>query len=89
MYLILRRFVSTEEKKRQGAKRSNEILFQRLKEGAITVLYQVIDDPQKLTNADWDCVVAVFVMGPAWQFKGWPWGGNPVDIFSKSKANTF
>jgi parafibromin len=81
--------VSTEEKKRQGAKRSNEILFQRLKEGAITVPYRVIDDPQKLTNADWDCVVAVFVMGPAWQFKGWPWGGNPVDIFSKSKANTF
>lgn len=24
-------------------------------------------------------------MGPAWQFKGWPWDGNPVEIFSKSK----
>ncbi|GLH07477.1 Parafibromin [Gryllus bimaculatus] len=22
-------------------------------------------------------------MGPAWQFKGWPWGGNPVEIFAK------
>lgn len=29
-----------------------------------------------------DRVVAVFVMGPAWQFKGWPWNGNPVDIFT-------
>ncbi|KAJ8299987.1 hypothetical protein KUTeg_021506 [Tegillarca granosa] len=33
-----------------------------------------------------DRVVAVFVQGPAWQFKGWPWGGNPVDIFSRIKA---
>ncbi|XP_021926024.1 parafibromin [Zootermopsis nevadensis] len=77
------RFVSTEEKKLQGAKRDNEILLQRRKEGALTVPYRVIDNPQKLTNADWDRVVAVFVMGPAWQFKGWPWDGNPVEIFSK------
>lgn len=32
-----------------------------------------------------DRVVAVYVQGPAWQFKGWPWNGNPVEIFSKSK----
>lgn len=42
---------------------------------------RVIDSPQKLAPADWDRVVAVFVMGPAWQFKGWPWNGNPVEIF--------
>lgn len=46
------------------------------------VIYsRVIDSPQKLAPADWDRVVAVFVMGPAWQFKGWPWTGNPVEIF--------
>ncbi|CDW57125.1 parafibromin [Trichuris trichiura] len=28
-------------------------------------------------------VVAVFVQGPAWQFKGWPLGTNPPDIFTK------
>ncbi|KAJ9591699.1 hypothetical protein L9F63_001786 [Diploptera punctata] len=73
------------QKKRnyKGAKRDNEILLQRRKEGALTVPYRVIDNPQKLTNADWERVVAVFVMGPAWQFKGWPWDGNPVEIFSK------
>nr|CAD7258374.1 unnamed protein product [Timema shepardi] len=76
------RFVSTEEKKLQGGKRDNEILLQRRKE-AFTVPYRIIDNPQKLTNADWDRVVAVFVMGPAWQFKGWPWDGSPVEIFSK------
>lgn len=30
-------------------------------------------------------VVAVFVQGPSWQFKGWPWDGNPVEIFVRSK----
>ena len=33
-----------------------------------------------------DRVVAVFVQGPAWQFKGWPWNGNPVEIFSRSMS---
>jgi parafibromin len=49
------------------------------------VPYRVIDNPGKLTNADWDRVVAVFVMGQAWQFKGWPYEGNPTVIFSKSE----
>ena len=34
-------------------------------------------------------VVAVFVAGPTWQFKGWPGissDGSPVNIFSKSKS---
>lgn len=50
-----------------------------------TVPYRIVDNPQKLSAQDWQRVVAVFVMGPAWQFKGWPWDGNPVEIFSKSK----
>ena len=79
------KFVSTDEKKAQGARRENEILIQRRKDGGLTVPYRVIDNPGKLTNADWDRVVAVFVLGQAWQFKGWPWDGNPTVIFSKSK----
>uniref|UniRef100_A0A0K2U9A7 Hyrax [Apis mellifera] n=1 Tax=Lepeophtheirus salmonis TaxID=72036 RepID=A0A0K2U9A7_LEPSM len=80
------KFVSTEDKKAQGAKRDNELLIQRRKEGGYTVPYRVIDNPAKLSNADWDRVVAVFVMGQAWQFKGWPWDGNPTVIFSKVAA---
>ena len=34
-------------------------------------------------------LVAVFVMGQAWQFKNWPWGGNPTVIFSKICAFHF
>ena len=43
------------------------------------------DNPSKLTNAEWDRVVAVFALGPAWQFKGWPYDGNPVEIFNRSE----
>uniref|UniRef100_T1H103 Parafibromin n=1 Tax=Megaselia scalaris TaxID=36166 RepID=T1H103_MEGSC len=76
------KFVSNEEKKKEGFTRDNEVLIQR-KKSNMTVPYRVIDNPQKLTQQDWSRVVAVFVMGPAWQFKGWPWDGNPVEIFSK------
>ncbi|XP_011210238.1 parafibromin [Bactrocera dorsalis] len=76
------KFVSTEDKKRAGGARDNEVLLQR-KRNNQTVPYRVIDNPQKLSAQDWQRVVAVFVMGPAWQFKGWPWDGNPVEIFSK------
>ncbi|XP_037944568.1 parafibromin [Teleopsis dalmanni] len=76
------KFVSTDDKKRQGCVRDNELLLQR-KKNNMTVPYRVIDNPQKLTAQDWQRVVAVFVMGPAWQFKGWPWDSNPVEIFSK------
>lgn len=78
------RFVTTEEKKAQGYPRENELLLQRRKDGNITVPYRVIDNPSRLSPQDWHRVVAVFVMGPAWQFKGWPWNGNPVEIFSQS-----
>lgn len=78
------KFLSTDEKKAQGCARENELLLQRRKEGNITVPYRVIDNPSKLSPQDWNRVVAVFVMGPAWQFKGWPWNGNPVEIFSQS-----
>lgn len=77
------KYVTTEEKRQSGEKRANEVLLQRRKDSNSTVPYRVIDNPGKLSQTDWDRVVAVFVMGPAWQFKGWPWGGNPVDIFSK------
>ncbi|OXU19054.1 hypothetical protein TSAR_007446 [Trichomalopsis sarcophagae] len=77
------KYVSNDEKRASGLKRENEILLQRRKDAGFTVPYRVVDNPQKLTNADWERVVAVFVMGPSWQFKGWPFDGNPVEIFSK------
>lgn len=80
------RFVSTDEKKSQGCKRENAVLIQRRRNRGATVSYRVIDNPSTLAPEDWERVVAVFVQGPAWQFKGWPWGGNPIEIFSRIKA---
>ncbi|XP_002734557.1 parafibromin-like [Saccoglossus kowalevskii] len=90
------RFLSTDDKKGQGARRDNEVLVQRKKDlnqggtiQTVTVPYRIIDTPSKLQPQDWDRVVAVFVQGPAWQFKGWPWllsDGSPVDIFARIKA---
>jgi len=80
------KFVSNQDKKTQGAKRDNEVLIHRSKPNGNSVPYRIIDNPLKLSTDDWDRVVAVFVQGPAWQFKGWPWGGLPVDIFAKIKG---
>merc|ERR1712106_1315552 len=77
------KYVSTEDKRAGEAKRENDVLIQRRKEGGLTVPYRVLDNPGRLTNAEWDRVVSVFVMGQAWQFKGWPNGEKPVDILSK------
>lgn len=79
------RFVTLEEKKAQGSTRENEILIHRRKTKDVSVPYRIIDNPNKLSAQDWNRVVGVFVMGPAWQFKGWPWDGNPTEIFAKSK----
>lgn len=83
------RFVTTEAKKTSGTRKENEVLIQRRKEDGSTVPYRVIDTINKLTPQDWDRVVAVFVQGPAWQFKGWPWvlpDGSPTEIFARIKA---
>ncbi|KRZ72350.1 Parafibromin [Trichinella papuae] len=80
------RFVSSAEKRAAGAKREPEVLIQRSKEGGVTVPYRVVDNPLRFLPEDWDRVVAVFAQGPAWQFKGWPLGASPTDIFSKVKA---
>ncbi|XP_026677144.1 parafibromin [Diaphorina citri] len=77
---LITMFVTTEAKRAAGSKRENEILIQRSKGDGTTVPYRVIDNPLKLARTDWDRVVAVFVMGPAWQFKGWPWDANPNQI---------
>ncbi|CAH1785859.1 unnamed protein product, partial [Owenia fusiformis] len=79
------KYLSTEQKKAQGLKRDNEVLIQRQKNNGTTVPFRIIDNPGKLQTQDWDRVVAVFVQGPAWQFKGWHWG-QPQDIFARIKA---
>lgn len=80
------KFVSNEQMRAKCTKRKAELLIHRRRPGGSAVPYKIVDNPLKLTTDDWQRVVAVFVAGPAWQFKGWPIsGGDPVQIFSKSK----
>lgn len=77
--------MSSDEKKKQGARREQAVIIQHRRQGTnLSQPYKVIDDPRNLRPEDWDRVAAVFVQGPTWQFKNWPWGGNPVDIFARS-----
>lgn len=79
------RFIKSQEKQASGMRRENEILIQRHKSDGRTVPYRVVDQPNKLLLDEWNRVVAVFVQGQAWQFKGWPISSDPAVIFSQSK----
>lgn len=73
---------------------NSDILIQRRKTDTATgkqytVPFRVIDNISKLRPNDWNRVVAVFVAGPKWQFKGWPGlasDGSPVELFVKTRA---
>ncbi|KAL5483780.1 hypothetical protein EMCRGX_G020194 [Ephydatia muelleri] len=89
------RYVPSEEKKTSGVKREVEMIIHRKKPHptqpgqSLSIPYRVIDNPLRLSPQEWKQVVAVFVAGPTWQFKGWPGvlsDGSPVDIFTKVKA---
>lgn len=47
------RYTSSDEKKAQGAKRDNEVLIQRQKDGTSTAPYRIIDNPLKLSPEEW------------------------------------
>lgn len=81
---ILQDLTYSDGSSRKG--RDSEILIQRKKSDGSIALYKIIDNPVKLDAEDWNRVVAVFVQGPAWQFKGWPWGGSPVEILSRIRG---
>ncbi|CAL8108150.1 unnamed protein product [Calicophoron daubneyi] len=80
------RFVPSQEKQAEGIRRENEILIHRQKADGRSVPYRVVDQPIKLQPDEWNRVVAVFVQGQTWQFKGWPIGSDPAVIFSMIKG---
>ena len=44
--------------------------------------YQLVDDASKLSEEEWDRVLAVFATGQAWQFKDWKIS-NPAQLFQR------
>ena len=46
--------------------------------------YQIVSYPMRLTEDEWNQVVAVVLTGPSWQFKQWPiFGGKTTEMFKK------
>lgn len=63
-------YIPIEEKKAQGAKRESAILITRVLSNGERREYKVIDNPSRLTEAEWENrVVAVFASGQTWQVK--------------------
>ncbi len=74
-------FIPTSEiKKKTSSSKESSIVVERSDSRDLQRSYQIIDNPSRLSLEDWNRVAAVFVQGPAWQFKGWKWE-NPVDVF--------
>ena len=46
------------------------------------VEYLVVDNVRGFSKNNWNRVVAVFAIGPTWQFKNWYWK-TPAEIFAK------
>jgi len=67
--------------------REKKFVHRRSDKSKKEILYQVTDQPLvDLSKDDWSRVVCVFVHGPAWQFKNWPFQNGVVEIFDKIKA---
>ena len=49
-------------------------------------MFEVYDSVTGFNKNHWKRVVAVFVMGPEWQFKDWPKSEGIVDILLKVRG---
>eukprot|EP01134_Creolimax_fragrantissima_P000170 CFRG0170T1 len=75
------RFVpSADRKAKMNGKRPSYMIMNRNIAGK-KIIYHIFDNTSNFTQYEWKRVVAVFVHGAKWQFKGWPWNGDPTDIF--------
>jgi parafibromin len=57
------------------------------RQGGGQVEYEIMDNPKSKLHSskDWERVVAVVVLGQAWQMKDWPGPyGNPVELFGRT-----
>ncbi|XP_016957495.1 parafibromin [Drosophila biarmipes] len=76
------RYVSVEKARQSmvSGQPTAEVTVEHCFQGDL-VSYRVIDNVTRLTSEEWKRVAALFAMGPHWQFKDWPHGGDPALIF--------
>lgn len=75
---------------KRGSKKATALSIKRRYKRNPSVKYRITDEAPSRDSKDWQCVVAVFVSGKAWQFKDWPFKGadegDLVDLFSKVRG---
>jgi parafibromin len=79
-------FITSEERKSKSAGQEPVTSFMRkMPNRSVEVKYRIVDDPADFDSEDWKHVVAVFVTGQTWQFKGWNGGkwSQPQSLFSE------
>ena len=80
-FLVDGNYITPSEAKSKGKAKENSLLIEhKFPNASKPIKLQIIDNPVRLTLEDWRRVVAVFVQGSAWQFKGWKWE-TPVELF--------
>ena len=81
-----------EEQKKAGYRPEDRVSVIHREEshnGLHSYHYKVVDSAEAMKKDDWQRVVAVFVQGPEWQFKGWDlssFGGKMVNMFQRVSA---
>jgi hypothetical protein len=79
-FLEANTYVPVEEKKKAGGKRQpTQTISLKMASGELQE-FLVVDSGKEIKEQDWDRVVAIFVSGQAWQFKGLKWP-IPVELF--------
>jgi parafibromin len=75
---------------KRGDKKAPTLSIKRRYKRSPSVKYRVTDEVPSRDSKDWQCVVAVFVSGKAWQFKDWPFKGadegDLVETFAKVRG---
>lgn len=80
------KFISPQEKQRLGIRPSGDTTFvTRTDRNGVTTRIKITNNPARLSKDDWNRVIAAFVQGQTWQFKGWPWT-SPAEIFNNLKG---
>ena len=75
---------------KRGDKKPTRLDIKRRYKRSPSVKYRVTDEVPSRDSKEWQCVVAVFVSGKAWQFKDWPFKGadegDLVETFAKVRG---
>mmetsp|Transcript_4431 Transcript_4431/g.5898 ORF Transcript_4431/g.5898 Transcript_4431/m.5898 type:complete len:422 (+) Transcript_4431:221-1486(+) len=84
-YLEKGNYVPSSEARAKSPALVSEVIIERKHPSGGLMKYKVVNSVRGFTGKHWERVVAVFVIGPAYQFKGWKWK-EPAEIFNNCQG---